>query len=150
MVVVIGKNRFGLIAQVHEELNVSCRTQHRARVKFVCIGRRSLDFADEGLSHTLTLMRRIHREQSDHADAGHSPETNGTDDPFFFCHENMFLPCIFLETLESFCGPAADCVDANIFTERDLLHLEERREVRFGGWSNVNHSVFLERGSRLS
>ena len=140
MIVMIGKNRFGLVPEVEEELNISGCTQHGAGVKFVGIGRGSFDFVDEGLPHSLTLMSGADRKQSDDTDAGHRPETHGTGErSSFFRHENMFFPGILFQALEGFCHPAADFVEAGIFTERGLLHLEESRKIRFGGWSNVNH-----------
>lgn len=130
MVVMIGKNRFGLVAEVHEELNISGGTQHGAGVKFVGIGRCSFDFADQGFSHSLTLMSGAHGKQSDHADAGHRPEAHGADDCFSLLrHKNMFLPRVFFQALEGFRRPAADFVEAGIFTERGLLYLEENRKI---------------------
>ena len=115
MVVMIGKNRFGLVAEVHKELNVSGGAQHGAGVKFVGIGRGSFNLADQGLPHSLTLMSRTHREQSDHADASHRPEAHGADKrPTLFRHKNMFFPRVFFQTVESFCGPAAYVIEAGI------------------------------------
>lgn len=37
MVVMIGENRFGRVAEAHEELNVSRRTQHGAGIKLMGI-----------------------------------------------------------------------------------------------------------------
>jgi hypothetical protein len=142
MVVMIGKNRFGLVAEVHEELNVSGCAEHGAGIELVGIGRGSFDLANEGLPYSSTLVCGTHGKQSDHADAGYRPEAHRADDrSFFLCHENMFLSRILFQALESFGGPAADLVQTGIFTECGLLHLEERRKIRFGGWSNVNHDV---------
>ena len=126
----IRKNRFGSVAELHEELNVSRRTQHGAGIKFMGIGGYTFNLADQGFPHSLTLMSGTHGEQSDHADAGHRPEAHGTDDrSSFFRHENMFFPRVLFQTLESFRGPAADLVDAGIFTECDLLHVEKSRKI---------------------
>src|SRR5215831_4202014 len=76
MVVMIGKNRFGLVAEVHKELNVSRRAQHGAGIKFVGVGRHSLNFADQGFSHTLAPMSGTHGKQTDHTDAGYRPEAH--------------------------------------------------------------------------
>ena len=130
MVVMIGKNRFGPVAELHEELNVSRRTQHGAGIKLVGIGGRTFNLVDQGFPHSLTLMSGTHGEQSDHADAGHRPEAHGTDDySSFFRDENMFLPRVLFQALESLRGPAADFIDAGIFTERGLLHVEESRKI---------------------
>lgn len=142
MVVMIGENRFGTVAEVQEELNVSRRTQHGAGIQLMGIGGRSLNLTDQSLSHSSALMSGAHGKQSDHADAGYCPEAYGTDDrSSFFGHENMFLLRIFLQALERFCGPAAGCIDAGIFTERRPLNVEERRKICFGSWSNVNHNA---------
>ena len=130
MVVMIGKNRFGLVAEIHEELKVSGGAQHGAGVKFVGIGGRTFNLADEGLPHSLTLMSRTHREQSDHADAGHRPEAHGANDCFSLLrHKYMFLSGVFFQTVESFCGPAAYFIEAGIFPERGLLHVEESGKI---------------------
>src|SRR5512139_110529 len=153
MVVMIGKNRFGSVAEVHEEPNVSRRTQHGAGIKLVGIGGRTFNLADQGFPHSLMLMSGDHGQQSDHADAGHRPEAHGTDDRSpLLRHENMFLPRILSQALESFRSPAADLVDACIFAERSLLHMEESRKIRLGGWSNMNHNADpgLEKDSGLS
>jgi hypothetical protein len=138
----IGKNRFGLVPEVHEELNVSGCTQHGAGVKLVGIGCGSFNFVDEGFPHSLTLMSGVDREQSDDTDASYRPETHGTGDCSpHFCHENMFLPGILLQALKGFCGPPAHLVDARIFAECSLLHLEQRGKVRVGRQSNLNHHM---------
>jgi len=138
----IGKNRFGLVPEVHEELNVSGCTQHCAGVKLVGIGRGSFNFVDEGLSHSMTLMSGTDGKQPDHAYASYRPEAHGTGDRSpHFCHENMFLSGILLQALKGFCGPPAHLVDARIFAECSLLHLEQRGKVRVGRQSNLNHHM---------
>ena len=130
MVVMIGKNRFSPVAEVHEELNVFGGAQHGAGVKLVGIGGRTFNLADQGLPHSLTLMSRTHREQSDHADAGHRPEAHGANDCFSLLrHKYLFFSGVFFKTLESFRGPAAYCVEAGIFPERGLLHLEQSGKI---------------------
>ncbi len=150
MIVVVGQDRFGLVAEVHEELKVPGRAQHGAGVKLVSIGCRSLDFANEGFSCSLPLVCGTHGEQPDHADAGHRPETHGADDPSFrFRDENMFLPRILFEAFEGFSGPSADLVEAGILAECGLLHQEERRKIYLGRWSNMNHRRSPGRGNNV-
>lgn len=145
MIVVIGKNRLGPITEVHEELNISGGTQHGAGIKLVGIDRRTFNLEEQSFSHTMALMSGTHGEQSDHADAGHRPKAHGTDDrSSFFRHENMFLPRVLFQTLESFRGPAADLVDAVIFAEREVLHLKKSRKIDLRRWSNVSHGVNLK------
>ncbi len=152
MVVMIGKNRFGLVAELHKELNVSRRAQHGAGVKFMSIGRRLFDLMDQRHAHSLTPVRRTHGKQPDHAHTGHCPKAHRSDNPtLLFRHENMFLPCIPFQTLERFRRPAAYLVEACIFTERNLLHLEESRKIHFCRWANVNHvELRLSNDSPLS
>ncbi len=133
MIVVIGENRFSLIAQASEELNVARRMQHGAGIKFMCIGGRSLNFMEQRFPNTMALMGGNHREQSNDADAGHCPEAHRTDDCILIVRdENVFLPRIFFQALEGFGCPATDGVDTDIFAESGSLHLEDRREIRFG------------------
>jgi hypothetical protein len=142
MIVMIGKHRFGLVAEIHEELNIPGRAQHGTGIKFVGIGGRPFDFSDQGLPHPLTLTLGTHRKQPNHAHAGHRPEAYRADDRSFrFRHEDMFLPGISPQALEGLRRPATDCVDAGILAERSLLYVEERRKIRLGRWSNVNHDV---------
>ena len=142
MVVMIGKNRFGLVTEVHEEPNVSGSAQHGTGIKLVGIGGPTFNLPYQSLPHSLTLMSGAHGKQSDHADAGHGPETHGADDrSSFFRHKNMFLSRILFQALEGFRGPAADLVNAGIFAERELLHLKESRKVNLRRWSNVNHKA---------
>ena len=149
MVVMIGKNRFGFVAEIHEELNVSRRAQHGTGIKLVRIGGRAFNLADQGLPHSVTLMSGAYGEQSNHADAGHGPEAHGTDDRVsFFRHENMFLSRILFQALKSFRGPATDLVDAGILTERELLHLKEDWKISLRRWSNVSHGVNPESEKR--
>jgi hypothetical protein len=138
----IGKNRFSCVTEVHEKLNVSRCAQHGAGIKLVGIGRGSFNCVDEGLSHSLTLMSGTHGKQPDHAYASYRPEAHGTGDRSpHFCHENMFLSGIFLQALKGFCGPPAHLVDARIFAECSLLHVEQRGKVRVGRQSNMNHHM---------
>jgi len=140
MVVMIGENRFGFVAEIHEELNVSRRAQHGAGIKLVGIGGRTFDLADQGLPHSLTLMSGAYGEQSNHADAGYRPEAHGTDDRVsFFRHENMFFPRVLFQTFEGFRCPPTYFIDAGIFPECSLLHLEERRKINLSRCSNMNH-----------
>lgn len=142
MVVVIGKNRFGLVAEFHKELNVSRRAQHGAGVKFMGIGRRSFDLTDQRQANSLMPVSRTHGEQPDHAHAGHRPKAHGTDNRTIrFRHKNMLLSCILFQALKGFRGPAAYLVEAGIFTKRSLLHLEESRKISFGRWSDLNHDA---------
>ncbi len=142
MVVMIGKNRFGFVAEIHEELNVSRRAQHGTGIKLVRIGGRAFNLADQGLPHSVTLMSGAYGEQSNHADAGHGPEAHGTDDRFsFFRHENMFFPRVFFQTFKGFRCPPTYVIDAGIFPECSLLHLEERGKINLSRCSNVNHDV---------
>jgi hypothetical protein len=138
----VREKRFGLVAKVHEELNVFGRAQHGTGVKLMGIGRRSFDLTDQRLADPSRLVRGTHGEQPYHADAGHGPKAHGADDlSFRLGHENMLLPRIFLETFEGFRCPTAQFVDARIFAERGLLHFEETGKVYFGGWSNMNHGL---------
>ena len=142
MVVVIGENRLSFVAETHEELNVPRRPQHRAGVELMGIGHDPLDLVHQGFADSLVLVAGVHREQSDDADARYRPEAHGPDDyAVFFRDDNMFLSCIRLEALKRFRRPAADVVEAGILTERSLLHVEDRREICFGRWSNVHHPV---------
>lgn len=142
MVIMIGKNRFGLVPEVEEELNISGCTQHGTGVKFVGIGCRSFELADQRFPHSSVLTFGTHRKESDHADAGHGPEAHGADNCFSrFRDKNMFLSGIFLQALDGFRRPAADLVESGIFAECSLLHLEQRGKVRVGRQSNVNHHM---------
>ena len=64
MVVMIGKNRFGFVAEIHEELNVSRRAQHGTGIKLVSIGGRAFNLADQGLPHSVTLMSGAYSSRS--------------------------------------------------------------------------------------
>ena len=106
------------------------------------IGHDPLDLAYQGFADTLVLVAGVHREQADDAHAGHRPEPYGADDDSVFdCHEDLFLPSVRFEALKGFRRPAAHGMDRSIFAEGGLLHLEDRRKVRFGCWSNVQHGV---------
>ena len=147
VVVVVGKHGFRLVAETQEKANIPGCAQHGAGVKFVGIGRGSFNFVDEGLSHSLTLISGTHGKQPDHAYAGYRPEAYGTGDRSpHFCHENMFLSGILLQALDGFRRPAADFVEASIFTERGLLHTKEGGKISFGCWSDLNHDLFPRRG----
>jgi hypothetical protein len=145
MVVMIGKNRFGFVAEIHEELNVSRRAQHGTGIKLVSIGGRAFNLADQGLPHSVTLMSGAYGEQSNHADAGHGPEAHGADNRFSVVrHENMFFPRVFFQTFEGFRCPPTYFIDTGIFPECILLHLEERGKINLRRWSNVNHNVYRD------
>lgn len=142
VIVVIGENRLSLIAEAHEELNVARRTQHGAGVKFMCIDGCSFNLTDQGFPDAMALMGGKHREQPNDTDAGHRPEAHGTDDcSLIACDENVFLPRIFFQALESFGCPATDGVDTDIFAEGGLLHREDRWKICFSRWSNVHHGI---------
>ena len=138
----VRKNCFGLVAQAQEELDVPWCAEHGAGVQLVGIGRRLFDFVDEGFPHSLPLMGGHHGQQPDHTHAGHRPEAHGTDDHgSIFRYKNMFLSRVTLQALERFRRPAAHGVDRGIFAERGLLHMEDRREICFGCWSNVHYGL---------
>ena len=106
------------------------------------IGHDPLDLAYQGFADSLVLVAGIHGEQADDAHAGHRPEPYGADDSLvFYCHEDMFLPGVCLKALKGFRRPAAHGVDRGIFAEGGLLHLEDRREIYCGRWSNVYHGL---------
>ncbi len=142
MVVMIGKNRFRFVAEFHEELNVSRRAQHGTGIKLVSIGGRAFNLADQGLPHSVTLMSGAYGEQSNHAHAGHGPEAHGADNRSSVVrHENMFFPRVFFQTFKGFRCPPTYFIDAGIFSECRLLHLEERGKINLRRCSNMNHDV---------
>ncbi len=150
MVVVIGENRFGLVPEVQKELNVARRAQHRTGVKFMRISGGTFDFIDQGFSRAPALMGGMYREQPNDADAGHGPEAHRTDDrSFIFSDQNVLLPRIFFQAVESLRCPATDGVDRGIFAEGGLLHLEDCGKICFGRWSNVHHGVASGQGIRF-
>ncbi len=148
MVVMIGKHRFGFVAEIYEELNVSRRAEHGTGIKLVRVGGRTFNLADQGLAHSVTLMSGAYGEQSNHADAGHRPEAYGTDNRSSVVrHENMFLPRVFFQTFEGFRCPPTYVIDAGIFPECSLLHLEECGKINLRRWSNVNHNAYRKLGT---
>lgn len=145
MVVMIGKNCFSLIAKVHEELNVPGCPEHGAGVELMGISRRSLDFRDQGLPHSLPLVCGTYGKQANHAHASYRPKSHGADNgASFFRNENVFFPRVLFQALESFCGPPAHLVDAGIFAEGGLLHVKKSGKINFSRHSNVNHHMHPE------
>ena len=59
MVVVVGENRFRLVAETHEQMNIPASTQHRAGKELMGIGRNQFDFAYQRFSHTPALVGGI-------------------------------------------------------------------------------------------
>lgn len=143
VIIVVRKDRFGCVPQAHEKLDVPWSTEHGAGIELMGIGRHSFDFSDQGLPHSLALMSGEYREQSDHANTCHRPEADRAEDRAFlvFRDDNVLLSGVFLQALKGFRCPPADCVDAGIFAERNLLHLEKRGKICFDGGSSVNHSA---------
>ena len=59
MIVVVGENRFRLVAETHEQMNIPACTQHRAGKELMGIGRNQFDFAYQRFSHTPALVGGI-------------------------------------------------------------------------------------------
>lgn len=106
------------------------------------VGHDPFDLSEQGFADPLVLVAGMDREQADDAHAGYRPEPYGADDRLvLYCHEDVFLFGVRFEALNGFCRPAAHGVNRGIFAEGVLLHLEDCREIGFGCWSNVHHSL---------
>ncbi len=136
----VRQNSFGFVPEVHEELNVSGCAQHGAGIQLVGAGRRSFDLADQRLAHPSSLVRGTDGKQSDDADTSDGPVAYGTDDlSFCLCYEDMLLSRILFQAFEGFRCPTAERIDAGIFPERRLLHLEKSWKIYLDCRSDVNH-----------
>jgi hypothetical protein len=60
VVVVIGEDRFGFVAQAQEKVNVSRRPQHGAGVELMGVGGDAFDFLHKGFPHPAALVGGAH------------------------------------------------------------------------------------------